>query len=278
MNPRLLARAIRAHLTLPILGQLPTIQIDGNILDAASAKAYLTAVALQAAPNQVPIAYSAVTNATTAALTLTPANCAEGLINAIVVPSGGSANTNTTDTATAIINGYWPNAYVGSVALLTIVNLNSGTNTLAGGTGVTISGTATIPTLALAAYRAKVTNLAAVPGVLGSSQALQPGVAATNTTTTSAAVTNNAGQANPTSVINVASATGIINVAGASWLGVVNTDGTTSYYAVSSVASTAITVVGNINKNIASGAAVSVYNNAITFTRLYSTVTAIMAA
>lgn len=266
---------LRDFLALRVLAQLPSVQIEGNLLDAASARAFLNAVAAQAAPNQVPVAYSPVTNSGTSALSLTPANAAEGIINALVVTSGGSANTNTTDTATNIISGFWPNAYVGSVALTTIVNLNSGTMTLAGGTGVTISGTATIPTLATGWYRAKVTNLAAPAGVLGS-QTLQPGQASTNTTTTTSAVTNNAGVNNPTSVINVAATTGV--TANASWIGMVNTDGTTSYYLVTAINSLALTVAGNINKNAASGAAVSVFNNTITFTRLFSTVTATMAA
>lgn len=277
MNLRQIVRAIRAHLTLANLANLPTLPVLGNILDGPGAAAYLAAAAAQSAPNQLPLAYSPVTNASTTALTLSAANAIEGIVNAVVVPSGGSANTNTTDTATNILNLFWPNAYVGATAKSHFVNLNSGTMTLAGGVGVTISGTATIVTLAECVFRIKCTNLATPNGVLGS-QTLKPGAASTNSTTTTAAVTNNAGVANPTSIINVASATGIATAAGASWLGVVNTDGTTSYYQVSAVNTLAITVLGNINKNVASGAAVTVYNNTFTITRLYSCVTAIMAA
>lgn len=267
MLKRPLHRSIREYLALQVLAQLPTLPVQGNIIDGPGGAAYLRALALAAAPMTVPIRYSPVTNASTTALTLSAANAAEGIVNAFVVTSGGSANTNTTDTATNIINGFWPNAYVGAVAPCYFANLNSGTMTLAGGTGVTISGTATLVTLALGVFRAKITNLA---------DPTQVGAVATNTTTTSAAVTNNAGVNNPTSIINVASATGVI--ANASWLQVVNTDGTTSNYFVTAVNSLALTVLGNINKNIASGAAVSVFNNAITITRLFSTVTAILAA
>jgi hypothetical protein len=261
-----LAQALR-FLRLPVIGQLPSLQIDGNTADASSLQAYLNSLARASAPMVLPINASVVTNASTTAETLTPANCANGIINAIVVASGGSVNTNTTDTATNIINGYWPNAYVGATALLNLVNLNSGTTTLAGGTGVTITGTATTVTAAQSLWQAVITNLA--------NPALR-GAASTNSTTTSAAVANNAGVNNPTSVINVASATGIN--ANASWLQVVNTDGSTSNYSVTAVNTLAITVAGNIAKNIASGAAVSVFNNTITFTRLYSTVTAVLAA
>jgi len=259
-----LAQALR-FLRLPVIGQLPSLQIDGNNADAASLQAYLNTLALAASPMALPKNYSAVTNASTTALTLNPANCPNGLINAIIVASGGSANTNTTDTATAIINGYWPNAYVGAQALLQIANLNSGTMTLAGGTNVTITGTATMVTTALAYWLAQVTNLA---------NPTLPGAVSTNSTTTTAAVTNNAGVNNPTSIINVASATGIN--ANASWMQVVNTDGSSSNYFVTAVNTLAITVAGNINKNIANGAAVSVFNNKITFTRLF-VITAVAA-
>ena len=262
-----LAAAIRKYLYAGIIGQLAPLTILGDLPDGPSTAAAFNALALAAAPQVIPHRYSPVTNASTTALALTPANAAEGIVNASIVASGGSANTNTTDTATAIINGYWPNAFVGATAFADFVNLNSGTMTLAGGTGVTISGTATVPTLSWARYRAKVTNLA---------NPTLPGAVATNTTTTGSATANNVGVNNPSSIINVASATGIN--ANASWLQVVNTDGSTSNYFVTAVNTLAITVAGNIGKNIANGAAVSVFNNTITFLRLFSTVTATMAA
>ena len=262
-----LVAAIRQYLYAGLIGQAPALQINGAQIDAGSLQAYLGYVARNASLANPSQNASVVTNASTTALTLTPANCSQGIINSIVVCSGGSANTNTTDTATAIINGYWPGVYVGATALLNLVNLNSGTMTLAGGTGVTITGTATTVTLAQTLWQAKCTNLA---------NPTLPGSVSTNSTTTSAAVANNAGVNNPTSVINVASATGIN--ANASWLQVVNTDGSTSNYFVTAVNTLAITVAGNINKNIANAAAVTVFNNTITLTRLYSTVTAILAA
>jgi hypothetical protein len=265
MNRRLIT-ALREYFTLGMIGQLPPIQIDGAMLDGPSMQAYLRYVANNASLANPSVNASAVTNVTTGALTLSPANCAQGVINAIVVASGGSANTNTTDTATNIINGYWPGVYVGATALLTIVNNNSGTMTLAGGTNVTITGTATIPTLALACYQATCTNLA--------NPAL-PGAVSTNSTTTTAAVAANSTAASPSSIIPVTSATGI-NVGGyISW---VNTDGTVSSGIVTAINSLAITVGPALTKPIASGAAVLAYNNKITFLRLYSTVTAVTAA
>lgn len=260
MTKHFLHNAMRQFLTLPAVGQLPTLVYDGSMLDHAATGAYLNQFARTASLSNPNINYSAVTNASTTALALTPANCANGIINAILLASGGSANTNTTDTATQIINLYWPGVQVGSTALLLIGNLNSGTMTLAGGTGVTISGTATQVTTTLGYWVVKCTNLA---------NPTLPGSVATNTTTTSAAVAANSTQANPTSVIPVAASTGISTVAGASWLGVVNTDGSTSYYNVLSVSSLNITVAGPLTKAIASGAAVSVFNNAISITRMF---------
>ena len=248
--------AMRSYLNPGIVAGLPTIQQQGNINDGASMQAYLGALSRGAMPVSSGINYSTVTNASTTALTLTPANCANGILNAWLVASGGSANTNTTDTATAIINGYWPNVFVGATSPLVIFNLNSGTMTLAGGTGVTITGTATIVTTAAYFGVVKCTNLA---------NPTLSGAASTNTTTTTSATANNAGQNNPTSVINVTSATGIN--ANASYLQVTNTDGSLSNYFVTAVNTLAITVAGNINKNIASGAAVSVFNNTLSITR-----------
>ena len=262
-----LVAAIRKYLYAGIIGQLAPLTVLGDLPDGPSTAAAFNALALAAAPQVIPHRASAVTNASTTALTLTPANASEGIVNASVVCSGGSANTNTTDTATAIINGFWPNAFVGARAVMDLVNLNSGTMTLAGGTGVTITGTATAVTLAWVRFRATITNLA---------NPTLPGAVATNTTTTGSATANNVGVNNPSSSINVASATGIN--ANASWLQVVNTDGSTSNYFVTAVNTLAITVAGNIGKNIANGAAVSVFNNTITFLRLFSTVTATMAA
>lgn len=267
MNRRPLFAALRSFFDLSIIGQPPTLPVLGNLIDGPGAAAYLNFLLANAAPLNLGLAYSAVTNVTTGALALTPANCAEGIVNATTVCSGGSANTNTTDTATAIINAYWPAAYVGATALWTNVNLNTGTQTVAGGTGVTGSGTLTIPTLAIRWFRLKITNLA--------NPAL-PGSVSTNSTTANGAVANNAGINNPTSVIVVTSATGII--ANASYLQVVQTDGTVATYFVTGVSSTSITVAGNINKNIASGAAVTVFNNAIQLLSMYSIVTAIAAA
>lgn len=258
---------LKDYFSLPIF-TAPPLEVDGNLVPASSLTAYFAATNSLISPYNINVNYSAVTNASTTALALTPANCAQGVINAIIVCSGGSANTNTTDTANNIVNTYWPGAAVGAQSILTVANLNSGTMTLAGGTGVTITGTATTVTLANTFWSVTCTNLA---------NPLAAGSVATNTTTTSAAVTTNNGQSNPTSVINVTSATGISN-GGGTYLGWVATNGVTYYALVTSTSSTAITVAGTINVPIANGAAVSVFNSAITFKRMYSTVTATLAA
>ncbi len=265
MNRSLIA-ALREFFTLGLIGQTPPIQINGAVLDGPSAQAYLGYVARNASLSNPSINVSVVTNVTTGALALTPANCSGGVINCILVCSGGSANTNTTDTATNIINGYWPGVYVGASALLTVANLNSGTMTLAGGTNVTITGTATTVTLANTFWQAVCTNLA--------NPAL-PGSVSTNSTTTTAAVAATNTLANPTSVIPVNATTGIAVGGYLSWT---NTDGTTSNSQITAINSSNITVTGPLLKPIASGAPVLVYNNKITFTRLYSCVTAILAA
>lgn len=260
-------RVLKDYLSLPIY-TAPALEVDGNLVPAPALSAYLNSLNALVSPYNPNVNYSPVTNVTTGALSLTPANCAQGIINAVLVCSGGSANTNTTDTANNIVNTFWPGAAVGAQAMLTVANLNSGTMTLAGGTGVTISGTATTVTLANTFWSITCTNLA---------NPLAAGSVATNTTTTSAAVTTNNGQSNPTSVINVTSATGISN-GGGTYLGWVATNGVTYYALVTSTSSTAITVAGTINVPIANGAAVSVFNSALKFTRMYSCVTATLAA
>jgi hypothetical protein len=260
-------RTLSDYLSLPIFSA-PVLEVDGNLVPASALTAYLGGLNSLVSPYNVNLNYSAVTNVTTGSLSLTPANCAQGVINAVIVCSGGSVNTNTTDTANNIVSLYWPGAAVGAQSFLTIANLNSGTMTFAGGTGVTITGTATTVTLANTFWSVTCTNLA---------NPLAAGSVATNTTTTSAAVTVNSGQSSPTSVINVTSATGIQN-GGGTYLGWVATNGVTYYSLVTSTSSTAITVAGPISVPIANGAAVSVFNSALTFKRMYSTVTATLAA
>lgn len=69
--------------------------------------------------------------------TLTAAN----VINQVLIFSGGTAPTNTFPTAAAII-GALSGMQVGSIRDLLIINENSGTTTLAVGSGVTFSGNA----------------------------------------------------------------------------------------------------------------------------------------
>lgn len=264
MNQRSLAAAIRSYLQLPIVVSPP--QASGNIVDAPTLLPYLNFVNGIISLADPRINYSAVTNVTTGALALTPANCAAGIVNSLVVFSGGSANTNTTDTATAILANYWPGAFIGARALFLAVNLNSGTMTLAGGTGVTGSGTLTTPTLAARWLILTATNMANPSTV---------GAASTNSTTTTAAVATTTG-AGTAGIIPVAASTGMI--ANASYLQWTNTDGSTSQSKVTAINTLNITIADPIAKAIASGAPVLVFNNALTMVSVCSTVTATMAA
>lgn len=259
MNRRTLAAFLRSYFALPVIGNAPALQVLGNTVDGPAMIAWANYIALSGAPNAN---FSAVTNASTTALTLTPANCAQGIVNAIVVASGGSANTNTTDTATNIISTYWGTGLVGSRATLLYVNNNSGTNTLAGGTGVTITGTATVPTLALAYYGLTITNLA---------NPAQVGAVSTNSTTTTAAVA----AGSTAGVIPVTASTGM-NVGG--YLKVTLANGQFFSSRITAINTLNITVADVVPSAIASGATVLVYNNTLTMLRLFSTVTATTAA
>jgi len=85
-------------------------------------------------------AKSAISNATVGASTLT----AGQMLTGNILRSGSTAAyTDTTDTASAIIASI-PNAVIGVGYDLTIANTVAYTETIAAGTGVTISGTATI--------------------------------------------------------------------------------------------------------------------------------------
>jgi hypothetical protein len=77
----------------------------------------------------------------------------------IFIRSGGTTTTATTDTAAAIITAIGPNAFIGMTAMLFYVNLSSGTATIAAGTGVTTSGTMTVPTAGLRVFVFTVTNV-----------------------------------------------------------------------------------------------------------------------
>ena len=266
MNLRQLAASIRSYLALQVIGGLPALQAQGDLIPVGTLIPYLNTLTLFGGPSDPRINYSAVTNVTTGALALTPANCAAGIVNSLVVFSGGSANTNTTDTATAILAVFWPGAFVGARALFLAVNLNSGTMTLAGGTGVTGSGTLTVPTLAARWLILTVTNVAN-PSVTGA-------VSTNSTTTTAAVATTTATGA--AGIIPVAASTGMI--ANASWLQWTNADGTTSQSKITAINTLNITVADPISKAIASGAPVLVFNNAISMVSVCSTVTATMAA
>lgn len=73
----------------------------------------------------------------------------------------GAATTDSTDTATNIVNAI-PGAVVGQTFPLIIANLGSGALTIAGGTGVTMAGTAVVASQAMRLFLGQVTGSAAV--------------------------------------------------------------------------------------------------------------------
>jgi hypothetical protein len=75
------------------------------------------------------------------------------------VRSGGSTTTATTDTAANIVAQAGVNAYVGQTFLFVYSNLNSGTATLAAGTGVTLQGTTTVATVTSRAFAVTITSI-----------------------------------------------------------------------------------------------------------------------
>jgi hypothetical protein len=78
-------------------------------------------------------------------------------VNAILLRSGAAAVTDTTPTAAAIVASL-ANPGNNDTFRLTIVNTNTGTLTIGAGTGVTLAGTTTIPTVNTREYVGIVTN------------------------------------------------------------------------------------------------------------------------
>lgn len=100
----------------------------------------------------------------------------------IFVRSGATAAVAvTTDTATNIVTALGPNAGVGQSFMLIYANLNtsSGAVTVSAGTGVTTSGTLTIPVAGLRVFIGTVTAIGTTPTVtLQSAFSIGSGVAA----------------------------------------------------------------------------------------------------
>jgi hypothetical protein len=84
------------------------------------------------------------------------------MLSPVFVRSGAtSAVTSTTDTAANIVAALGANVYVGQTFLFFYVNLNttSGAVTVAAGSGVTTTGTLTIPVAGLRVFMGTVTNI-----------------------------------------------------------------------------------------------------------------------
>jgi hypothetical protein len=83
------------------------------------------------------------------------------LLGGFYYRSGGSTTTATTDTAANIQALLGPNVKVGQTFWFRYGNQNSGTATLAAGTGVTLQGTTTVATTAVRDFIGTVTNVTA---------------------------------------------------------------------------------------------------------------------
>lgn len=95
---------------------------------------------------------------TSAATTLSPTYAQ--MQGGLIALTGGTTCTVTTPTAALILAGITAAlVQVGSKFDFEISNQNSGTATLAGGTGVTLVGTATLATTKTGVYRGVVTNI-----------------------------------------------------------------------------------------------------------------------
>lgn len=81
-------------------------------------------------------------------------------LNGIFKFSGGSTYTLTTPTAAQIVAAM-QNVVVGSSLTVSIYNANSGTTTITGGTGVTVTGASTVATSKALTYDIVVTNATA---------------------------------------------------------------------------------------------------------------------
>ena len=105
------------------------------------------------------LAQALATVVTSAATTLTAA-AAAFVTNGIYSLSGGTTCTITSPTAAQIVAAL-DNPQVGTSFVVSIVNANSGTATMDGGTGVTVVGLATAATNTSASFRGVVTNATA---------------------------------------------------------------------------------------------------------------------
>lgn len=81
-------------------------------------------------------------------------------INCFLVRSGGAAVTDTTPTAAQIVAAM-PGCSVGTAFEFTAINNNSATLTIAGGTGVTLSGTMTVAAANARDFVARIDNATA---------------------------------------------------------------------------------------------------------------------
>jgi hypothetical protein len=103
------------------------------------------------------------------------------MVSGIFVRSGATAAVaSTTDTAANIITALGANAFAGMSFMLIYVNVNtsSGAVTLTGGTGVTLSGTTTVPIAAARFYIGTVTSTATPAITLQGAFAIGSGVVA----------------------------------------------------------------------------------------------------
>jgi hypothetical protein len=238
---------------IPASALASALEMNGGIPNDGGLIAYLAQLAANGSHPFVGIGnYQALANAS--GQTWNAANVPGGIAGTVLLRSGAAGVSDTTDTALNIVAAM-PNAYVGQTALFILANTNTGTLTVVAGTNVTLAGTTTAITVACRFYLLKVTNLN-VPGA--------PGAAATNTTTTSAAVASVPGATSV--VVPVTANTGMIVGSALQWT---DAKGFLQSGPVTAVNSNNITV-GNANVNgIASGVTVTAWNTTVTLQGMF---------
>lgn len=165
MMKKLLSRAV--EFCFPqMIGLLPgsslsQVEFDGAVPNIGALLSLIQQIAAGAAPSCGQANVVTITTTTTGAIVFNAATLGGvPFAGANIVTTGGSTPaTVTTDTAVNILsimleNGMVP--YVGMTFPVTITNNNSGTDTLTGGTGVTLVGTTTILTVSTRWFQGQV--------------------------------------------------------------------------------------------------------------------------
>lgn len=134
--------------------------VDAEVLGALPTQSNIVNLITNLKANAAPVFGNwGVATVSLAANTYTARQILGGIIRRVLAV--GAATTDSTDTATNIVNAI-PGAVVGQSFPLLISNLMSATLTVAAGTGVTLTGTATVTRFSTRLFLGEVTGSAAV--------------------------------------------------------------------------------------------------------------------